>query len=554
LTLFTDPAIPAEVMGDALRLRQVLVNLANNAIKFSSGGERPGKVSLRTRLVEQGMRRVAVEFQLADNGIGMDEQTQARLFTAFTQADASTTRRFGGTGLGLAISSQLLQLMGGEIVLRSAPGRGSTFIVRLPFQPLAAKSEAAGVAAEVAGLACRVVGGPEGLADDLAAYLAHGGAAVERAPDLASAREQGCPTGLSLWIVDAGDESPTADQLHLAAGVRSDQDVRFVVIGRGHRRKPRALVPDLVEVDGNVLDRQTFLRAVAIAAGREQPEAAAGATSGRTEAAVSPPSHHQARQQGRLILVAEDNETNQKVILRQLGLLGYAADVAGDGREALKHFQSGNYALLLTDLHMPEMDGYELSLAIRSGEDGKRRIPIIALTANALKGEAKRCRIVGMDDYLSKPVPLEKLKAVLNKWLPAAAATDSVAVSPAPTLAALDVKILAALVGDEPKVICDFLEDFRASATRIAAELGAACQRGQTAAAGAAAHKLKSAARAVGALKLGDLCAEMERAGQAGDKESLAALLAGFETELIAVKACLDLLLAERDQASNAQR
>ena len=556
LTLFSDPAIPAEVLGDALRLRQVLVNLASNAIKFSSGGQRPGKVSLRARLAGRDSARVTVEFQVADNGIGMDEQTQARLFTSFSQADVSTTRRFGGTGLGLAISSQLVKLMGGEIAVHSVPDQSSRFTVRLPFVPLPAKFAAGEVAAELAGLSCLVVGSAEGLADDLAVYLRHAGAAIERAPDLAIARQRASAQGrssaasLSVWVIDAGDELLSADELHFAAAGRPDLDVRFVLIGRGQRREPRAAAADLVEVDGNALGRHNFLRAVAIAAGRAQP--AAETPSSETPLAVNPPSHQQARHQGRLILVAEDNATNQQVILRQLALFGLAADIVDNGGEALECWRSGDYALLLTDLHMPQMDGYALAAAIRAEEKGFRRTPIVALTANALAGEAERCREAGMDDYLSKPAPLEKLKAMLDKWLPIAAESMPGLTAPPPPLApqgaaalAVDVNVLKALVGGDAAVVREFLLDFHSSSARIAAELRAACLRGQTSAASAAAHKLKSAARTVGALALGEQCAEMEQAGKAGDSETLAGLLPRFEQELVAVEACLDSLLLE---------
>ncbi|MDQ3187049.1 MAG: PAS domain S-box protein, partial [Pseudomonadota bacterium] len=552
LTLFLDPAIPEEVLGDALRLRQVLVNLANNAIKFSSGQQVTGQVSVRALLAGHSLDQVTVEFQISDNGIGMNEETQARLFTSFTQGDTSTTRRFGGTGLGLAISHHLVQLMGGEITVQSAPGKGSIFTVRIPFVPLPAKSTTAGVV-DLKGISCLVIGDEKGLADDLAVYLRYAGATVERAPDLAAAcqRIDTLPPGLWLLVIDAGHDAPPVEELRAACHSRPDLDPhfvilehghhqpdiepRFVIIRRGRRRHERSETVDSVTLDGDVMHRESFLRAVAIAAGRvlEADEAQPAKIE-----AVAAPSREKALSEGTLILVAEDNDINQKVIRQQLALLGYAADIASDGREALKRWESGNYALLLTDLHMPEMDGYQLTAAIRRAEQGKARKPIVAFTANALKGEAEHCRAVGMDDYLSKPVQLVQLKAVLQKWLPLSKpraqplSVITVPVTPAIPKRPVEAGVLEELVGNDPAVINEFLRDFRTSSARIAADLRAACKAGEAATAGAAAHKLKSSARSVGALALADLCAEMERAGKAGDIQALETLLPRFESEL----------------------
>ncbi|MDO8772609.1 MAG: response regulator, partial [Burkholderiaceae bacterium] len=520
------------------------------AIKFSSGQQRQGRVSVRAVLAQSQAEQVVVEFQVADNGIGMDQETQARLFTAFTQADTSTTRRFGGTGLGLAISRHLVEMMGGQIAVQSTPGKGSMFSVRLPFAPLLAKTDTGGVDATVAGLSCLVVGDTDGLAGDLSAYLSSAGAAVEQATDLNAARKRSGAQSpkLWVWVIDAGQAMPSPDTLRAAALLQSERETHFVIIGRGKRRQPRLQGDDLVTVDGNVLHRHTFLKAVAMAAGRMQVEDQAS-LSGKTQTEFHPPSREEALREGRLILVAEDNEVNQKVILQQLALLGYAAEVAGDGRQALACWKSGDYALLLTDLHMPEMDGYDLTVAIRSEEANKRRIPIVALTANAIKDEAKRCRAVGMDDYLSKPARLMDLKAMLIKWLPAAAVSMSeLPVSPASSdsTGPVNVRELEALVGDDPAVIQEFLQDFRVSAAKAASELKRACEAGAALQAGAVAHKLKSSARSVGARALGDLCEELEQGGYAGHIEVLAMLLPRFMAEMAAVDDYLD-LLSERE-------
>ena len=560
LTLFTDPAIPATAMGDPVRLRQILVNLANNAIKFSGGQQHPGKVSVRALLAENTPGQAMLEFRILDNGIGMDEATQARLFAPFTQADISTTRTYGGTGLGLAICRQLVNLMGGKIAVQSEPGKGSMFSMRLSFKLLPEQIGAgrdlihhAGLTPDlqIAELPCLVVGGTEGMADDLAAYLVHADAMVERAEDMAAAKEwiANRPPDLCVVVIDTAGSKPPLDELRAAARARPGLDTRFVVIGRGSRRRGRSETVDLVALDGQVMHRRAFLEAVAVAAGRVKEYDWEG-MSDDIKAIPSPLSREEARQQGRLILVAEDNEINQKVILQQLALLGQTADIASNGREALERWRSGDYAILFTDLHMPEMDGYELTTVIRAAETGKPRMPIIAFTANALRGEAERCIALGMDDYLSKPVQLVNLRAVVEKWMPVAAkalpaeATPTGIALPAPSIAgtqaAVDVNVLKALVGDDEATIREFLHDFRISAAKIAEELRAACMARQAAAAGALAHKLKSSARSVGALALGELCAEMEKAGKANNAETLATLLPMFEQELANVERFLE--------------
>ena len=517
LTVFADPAIAAQLQGDSVRLSQVLINLANNAIKFS-GTQPGGKVSLRARRVEVAMGQEIVEFQIADNGIGMDEATLSRLFSPFVQADVSTTRRFGGTGLGLAIARNLSRLMGGDIAVQSAPGRGAVFSVRIPFGVL--QAEAAVVPAELAGLSCLVVGNAVGLAGDIAVYLENDEADVVRAPSLTSVPS--VPIG--VWIVDAPDGDPSLSSLRAAAGLAGQPDARFLVIGRGSRRHPVIPQEGMVMLDGNPLTRQALRYAVGLAAGRVRPE---GDTvqAGNTTARSTPLSRDEAQRQRRLILVAEDNETNQKVILHQLTLLGYAADIVGDGRQALAHWRGGGYALVLTDLHMPEMDGYQLTAAIRAMEEPPRHCPVIALTANALSTEAERCRVAGMDGYLTKPVQLADLRASLETFLPR---------DPPP----LDVSILENLVGTNPGIVWEFLQDFSRSAAPIADDIRDACRTGQTGLAVAAAHKLKSAARAVGALTLGSICAEIEEAGAnaVDPSQILLVLLPRWETAMAAVQ------------------
>ncbi len=572
LTLFIDPGIPENVLGDPLRLRQVLVNIINNAIKFSSAQEKSGKVSVRVLLTESNPDQVVITFQINDNGIGMDKETQDKLFKSFSQGDPSTTRRFGGTGLGLAISHHLAELMDAEITVQSEPQQGSTFMIQMPFKPLPEITVPDSKLDDLSGLTCLILGDDNGMSDDLAIYLKSAGANVEQISDLNTVRQriQSLAPGLWLVVIDAGQQTPSIEELRAAFTARSsaikstvkvksdvlqpDIEPRFIVIKRGRRRQARTEDIDIVTLDGDVMYRQSLLRAMAIAAGRAEVSMGSAPSDNLLKSGPVPVSREEALRQGKLILVAEDNDINQKVIRQQLNLLGYAGDIANDGREALKRLQDCNYALLLTDLHMPEMDGFELTKAIRSGETSKKHIPIVALTANALKGEREHCLSAGMDDYLSKPVQLEDLRLTLEKYLSGdklAEKSKSTSQLPVQTdvveaiAVPINVHALEELIGNDPEMIKEMLLDFRGSAERIATELRAAYQAGQFAAVGSLAHKLKSSARSVGALALGELCAEMEQAAKKNDAEALAVLLPSFDVQLMNVKSYLEALHAE---------
>ena len=546
LGLFVSPDIPEQVMSDDVRLRQILYNLMGNAIKFS--GDQPGRngqVRLRAEVVQATPLQIA--FRIIDNGIGMTPQARSKLFTAFTQAEASTTRRFGGTGLGLAICKRLVELAQGEIVVDSTPGVGSTFTVRLPFT-LAAEQPPL-VLPDLTGLACIIVEDQHRAAADLCAYLAPQGAQVRIAADLADAAR--LATGLAAPVVvvhDARDRQAIERTLeYVFAGA---SNVRHLLLTRGGWRQARIDAPDVVSLDADALLRQCFLRAVAVAAGRASPEIWQDLASHQMETEFAPPSIAEARAQGRLILVAEDDLINQKVILRQLGLLGYAAELAGNGAEALRLWRSGKYALLLTDLHMPELDGYGLTKAIRAEEPAEQRLPILALTADALRGESRRASAAGMDDYLTKPVLLDVLQQALEKWMPPAAATAPAALLSAPYKVAedageVDVGVLIKLVGADGDVVRELLTDYLRTARQQAAELKQALEAGNIGLVGALGHKLKSSSRSVGALALGDVCAEMENAGKAANKDGVLEAWPKFEAALAAAEKSIGDLLAK---------
>ena len=555
LTQFTDPSLPDNVIGDAVRLQQILLNLVNNAIKFSNGAEARGRVHIRALLAGSDAQTANLEFRVSDNGIGMDSETQARIFAPFSQADESTTRRFGGTGLGLTISRNLVEMMGGSIELQSAPDAGSTFTVRIPFVRMDQAEDPKPGASPVAGLNCVVVGDSPGQAEDFAIYLSAAGATVERASNLISARDRAriLKGPLVIWVIDSELQSPSLETLRNAGLVRKDIESRFVLIERGKRRNPRIIAKDLVAVDGNALSREIFLRAVGSAAGRKR-KAKATISSPAKRTRQSAITRNEAVRQNKLILVAEDNEVNQKVVLHQLRLLGLTADVARNGREAMKRLAEHDYALLLTDLHMPKMDGYELTAAVRLSEAEDRRLPIIAMTANAAKDEAARCAAAGMDAYLPKPVPLSDFQAVLRKWLPegsinqASASKPDVPGSSARNGEVLDLRALTALVGSDAATVADFLKAFRVSAETTIRNLDDALKQDRVADVANLAHQLKSPARSVGAHALGDICNEMERAAGDERRDVLSALVPGFQKEATEVQRYIDSYLARDEQ------
>lgn len=532
LDVFVSPEIPERVLSDDVRLRQILYNLVGNAIKFSGG--RPhqcGAVAIRATLVQSTPLRVA--FSVADNGIGMAPETLQDLFTAFTQAEVSTTRQFGGTGLGLAICKRLVDLMGGQISVTSASGVGSTFTVTLPFAVPA--EQPPGSLPELTGLECIVVANPGLPQETLRIYLEHAGASVRFVRDLAEvARVASGSSGPAVVLLD---ESSRGAWLHSTAA--SSAHLRPVVIGRGGGGRTRPDSNEVLDLDGSALRRRMLLRTVAIAAGRASPEILHSRLGDQAlESGRQPPSVAEARASGQLILVAEDDAINQKVILHQLGLLGFAAEVANDGLDALRLWRAGQYALLLTDLHMPGMDGYALTASIRAEERGMHHMPVVALTANALRGEAHRAHAAGMDDYLTKPVQLDVLKAALDKWLPQTerpGPTQSGA-SRAPASSGardvFEVQVLRQLVGDDAETIRALLADWLESARILAADLRSARAAKNIQELAAVTHKLKSSSRSVGALALGDVCADIENVCKAGDRGMLEPLLHKFDAAL----------------------
>ncbi len=433
LTWAADAAVPTLLRGDPGRLRQILANLVGNAIKFTPSGE----VAVRVAALEDAGDAVLLRFSVHDTGIGIPREKMDRLFERFSQVDGSTTRQFGGTGLGLAISKRLAELMGGEAGADSESGKGSEFwfTARLGRQAVGTTPPGPALPADLHGLRVLVVDDNATNRDILTTRLTSWGLRPSEAQDgpaalraLQQALDANDPFGLA--IVDM--QMPGMDGETLGRTVKADP--RFAALpmvmltSLGARGDARRFAAIGFAAYATKPLRHTELRAMLsqVLSPDRATRAAPGAIATR----------HTAREMlGRFagrrarILIAEDNITNQQVALGILRNLGLRADAVANGTEALKALDGIPYDLVLMDVQMPEMDGFEATRRQREAEGRRppreqRRVPIIAMTAHALQGDHERCLAEGMDDYLSKPVMPQALAAVLEKWLPPASAPE----------------------------------------------------------------------------------------------------------------------------------
>jgi len=390
LVLDVAPNVPLQLEGDAIRLRQVLLNLVNNAIKFTERGE---VVVTLTGVVRDD--RFELCCAVRDTGIGIPEDRLEALFEQFTQADASTTRKYGGTGLGLTISRQLVELMGGRLTVSSREGRGSTFRFTLPLKLLAAAPAVVPVPKRV------LVAEPNAAATRaLQHQLAVFGVQPMLAQDLDGARDQLATVSVDLVL---------AALPATAVGIL-DRDLR--------RREPERTIPVVpIVYPGTRSVDSALIKPLKRAALRRVLQEDGGAPRAKASSREQPRTT-QAREPLR-VLLAEDNEVNQQVALRMLQRLGFEPDLAVNGREALQAMRRVNYGLVFMDLQMPEMDGLEATREIRRSLP-HRRTRIVAMTANAMAGDREACLLAGMDDYVAKPVRQEDLAAAIERVLPGA--------------------------------------------------------------------------------------------------------------------------------------
>jgi signal transduction histidine kinase/CheY-like chemotaxis protein/HPt (histidine-containing phosphotransfer) domain-containing protein len=543
LTCLADPQIPAQLRGDPGRLRQILINLAGNAIKFTAAGE----VVIQVHTERETADAVRLRFEVRDTGIGIPADRVGALFSAFTQVDASTTRKFGGTGLGLSISKRLVELMGGEIGIVSTPGEGSTFwfIIELPIQhtltpPLPQAS--------LAGRRLLV-------ADD--------NATNRRLLEILLQRWQCEPL-----LADSGTTALALLAAEMAAGRSVDAaiidmqmpDMDGMELGRAIRGNEAWATLPLIMLT-SVMQRGDAAQAAAngFAAYLAKPikndqlqrclSMALGQTKSATANSRLITRHTLAEQELRgHILVVEDNATNQKVVMHMLARLGHRADAVGNGLEALRALEMIHYDLVLMDCQMPEMDGYDATRAIRAADSRvlDRGIPIIALTAGAMQEDRERVLAVGMDDYLSKPIDSGALANTLAHWLAKQVATPASGETglqantqesdPAhallPELPIFDRAGALARLGDDVELLTDILATFTVEAQADLACLREALAGRQREGARRHAHSIKGAASNVGAEAVQELSARIESAAKNGAFDQVSEDLPELERRL----------------------
>lgn len=524
--LYIAPELPEEVQGDPVRLRQILFNIIGNAIKFSSKLSRRGEVYIEVHPYFISKDEITVQFDIRDNGIGIHQDHIDNLFTPFTQAESDTTRRFGGTGLGLSISKHLTELMGGEISVRSEVGEGTTFSLHLTF-PYSSQPGNSVKPVQIADTQVFIDLSSDWLNSHIPSYL----------------KSLAIP-----WKKLDRYHFPSLELDSPVCIIITDNMTELMAIEPANLRdsiKYLDLLPQ-ANISSQITDRTFSISAqplklsnlrygIRVVLGMESPFDIAPDKQQIQEVEAE----HSGESKG-YILVAEDNPVNQEVIKKQLKALGYDCALADDGLQAQAIYEQHEFDLVLTDCHMPECDGYELTTALRQKQIEKgRRIPIIAVTANAMIGEAKKCLTAGMDDYLPKPIELEKLKKMLSDWIkeePEANQHDAAMINPS-----LNLEVVDTVFGGDLNSYKQSIRDFiQLSLPQYQAMAEIESEEFEMSVVANIAHKLKSSASTIGLDSLYHLTQTIEQHAKTGDKNSLLESMSELKALLPKIEAVLD--------------
>jgi signal transduction histidine kinase/DNA-binding response OmpR family regulator/ligand-binding sensor domain-containing protein/HPt (histidine-containing phosphotransfer) domain-containing protein len=561
---FSEPGVPQTLRGDPIRLRQILINLIDNAIKFTEQGD----VSARVQLVNETPETATLRFEVCDTGIGIKPEVLDNLFMPFTQADSSTTRKYGGTGLGLTIARQLVELMQGEIGGESTVGAGSKFWFTACFAK--ASTAPAMLPGHIAfqGRRALYVGVPGTQRESVLAQLASWGIEAGAVNDGASALAKlSADSAYDLLIIDSRlngidghtlaqtlsfDEAVSAVPIMLLTTLaeRRDTSGRVHLLTKPVRRAQfyarLCAALHLIEGQANIapLDSSPSLFAAITSAN--------GDSSFDDGAGIFDPDRSLKKplKDFRLLLV-EDNQTNQQVAVSTLAQMGYRIESVGNGREAIAALRGADYDLVFMDCHMPEMDGFEATAEIRRLEPTTRRTPIVAMTASALPEDRARCLAVGMDDYLTKPLHRHELSAVLERWLHGTLRdTEASGVEPlAPSTSEPSIlepealRNLHRLGGMNQSFVSELIDLFLHESVERLARLREAATSSDVEAIHLIAHTQRGACLNFGAQRMAGLCKELETSSSSklgGVPENLNEVIAHIEHEFFKVHRALE--------------
>lgn len=539
------PDLDTDLRGDPSRVRQILVNLVGNALKFTHQGE----IVVRAEPLSQTEAEAVIRFSVQDTGIGIPPERQASIFERFTQADGSTTRKYGGTGLGLTISKQLVEAMGGKIGVESTPGVGSTFWFTIKFekQPL---TKARGTApldlrpVDLKGL--RVLGVDDNATNRmiLSKMVEGFGCRADMVPSGAKALEafqNAHRSGDPYRIVLLDMQMPGMDGEQVAQAIVSNKAYReakiIILTSIGHRGDAARL--EALGCSGYLLKpvkQHMLYEALVAVLGVKEEERPKLITR-----------HLLAEQKraGLRILLAEDNPINQKLAVILLQKAGYVVDTADNGRQAIEQLKQAPYNAVLMDVQMPELDGFEATQQIRKSEKEGQHIPIIAMTAHALKGDRERCLAAGMDDYVSKPLEPQFLLSVLERWIRSAEETEpaltfelpkeksSADATSAPPLDEKPLDLDSALhrFENDRAFFTEMCREFISNLSTRLDELRAALKASDAGALGRLAHNLKGVSANFSAGPLSDLAMGLEMCGKNEDLSDAPVLLEKLEAE-----------------------
>ncbi|OAI39826.1 hypothetical protein AYO40_05390 [Planctomycetaceae bacterium SCGC AG-212-D15] len=557
LACLIEPEVPCGIAGDATRLRQILLNLVGNALKFTEKGEVVVSVSSRAL----GDTRRELHFRVRDTGIGIPEDRKNRLFREFSQVDVSTTRKYGGTGLGLVISKRLAEMMGGTMWVESEAGKGSTFhftVIALEAM-VSPKVAPSAVIPQLDGKRLLVVDDNATNRQIVRLQARAWKMVVEESESAAEALDKLAQSKFDVAILDI--QMPEMDGVMLAREIRRRGEVKLPLVALSSLGRREAASDDFIAfLTKPIKQSQLYNALVQVFAGLAVP-VKPGKSPAQFEFNAEMGKVHPLR-----ILLAEDLPVNQKLMKTMLGRMGYTADIANNGVEVISALEKQDYDMILMDVQMPEMDGLEASRRVRKQFPPKRHPRIVALTANAMVEDREACRSAGMDDYLSKPVQVKELHAALVRcadWArsrttiadlqmedapEAAAANDlqsaaptppSVTPSPAPPKPApsdiIDASMLADLkqmgVDTGADVIGDLLSLFRADVPPLLQSLKAAVEAGDAQKLKESAHSLKGGAANLGAKAMAAICFELEKKGREGTIDGAAEHLPEIERQ-----------------------